>query len=70
MALKRYQQIRRYLHFVDNNHDNGDSYYEITPILEKARQNCLKLQGRENKFSIDEMMIAYKWVRLENVNNI
>ncbi|GFY47161.1 chimeric ERCC6-PGBD3 protein [Trichonephila inaurata madagascariensis] len=60
MPLKRYQPIRRYLHFIDNNHDNGDRYYKIRPILEKVRQNCLKLQRRENKFSIDEMMIAYK----------
>lgn len=32
----------------------------IRPILEKVRQNSLKLQRQENKFSIDEMMIAYK----------
>lgn len=60
MPLKRYQQIRRYLHFADNNLDDGDRYYKIRPLLEKVRQNCLKYQGRESKFSIDEMMIAYK----------
>lgn len=60
MPLKRYQKIRRYLHFANNNLENGDRYYKIRPVLEKVRQNCLKYQGLENKFSIDEMMIAYK----------
>ncbi|KAJ0175946.1 hypothetical protein K1T71_008120 [Dendrolimus kikuchii] len=60
MPLKRYQQIRRYLHFADNNLEDGDRYYKVRPLLEKVRLNCLKLQGMENKFSIDEMIIAYK----------
>lgn len=29
MPLKRYQQIRRYLHFVDNNLDDGDKYFIV-----------------------------------------
>ncbi|CAF4890110.1 unnamed protein product [Pieris macdunnoughi] len=50
------------LHFVGNNHGNGGRNYKIRqPILEKVRQNYLKLQGRENRFSMDEMMIAYQW---------
>lgn len=60
IPLKRYQQIRRYLHFADNNMDDGDRYYKIRPLLEKVRLNCLKYQGKETKFSIDEMIIAYK----------
>jgi hypothetical protein len=63
MALKRYQQIRRWLHFANNNLDNGDRYHKIRPILEKIRLNCLKQQGKEKQFSIDEMMIAYKGMK-------
>ncbi|KAF9409550.1 hypothetical protein HW555_011115 [Spodoptera exigua] len=58
MSLKRYQQVRRYLHFVDNNMDDGDKYYKVRPVVEQIRQNCLKQQKTETKFSIDEMMIA------------
>lgn len=59
MSLKRYQQIRRFLHFADNSLEDTDRYYKVRPIAEKIRKNCL-LQENENKFSIDEMMIAYK----------
>ncbi|CAH0728216.1 unnamed protein product, partial [Brenthis ino] len=59
MTLKRYQQIRRFLHFSDNNLQDSDRYYKVRPIAEKIRRNCLK-QENENKFSIDEMMIPYK----------
>lgn len=60
IPLKRYQQIRRHLHYANNNMDNGDRYYKVRPLLEKIRLNCLKYQVMENRFSIDEMMIAYK----------
>lgn len=59
MSLKRYKQIRRFLHFADNSLEDTDRYYKVRPIAEKIRKNCL-LQENENKFSIDEMMIAYK----------
>ena len=59
MPLKRYQVIRRYLHFVDNNEENSDPYFKIRPIMEKNRQNCLKIE-EESRFSIDEMVIPYK----------
>ncbi|KAH9628531.1 hypothetical protein HF086_001138, partial [Spodoptera exigua] len=59
MPLKRYQQIRRYLHFVDNNIEDSDRYYKIRPLVQKIRENCL-FQENERRFSIDEMMIPYK----------
>ncbi|XP_022823361.1 piggyBac transposable element-derived protein 3-like [Spodoptera litura] len=59
MPLKRYQQIRRYLHFVDNNIEDSDRYYKIRPLVQKIRENCLA-QENERRFSIDEMMIPYK----------
>lgn len=62
MNLKRFQQIRRNLHFVDNLRDDGDRYYKIRPFLERVRLNCLKVE-EENHFSIDEMMVPYKGTR-------
>lgn len=44
MSLKRYEQIRRHIHFVDNIHDDSsDRYFKIRPVMEKVRQNFLKL---------------------------
>ncbi|OWR41404.1 Phosphatidylinositol 3-kinase catalytic subunit type 3 [Danaus plexippus plexippus] len=59
MPLKRYQQIRRFLHFVDNNVQDSDRYYKVWPLVQKIRDNCLA-QENERRFSIDEMMIPYK----------
>lgn len=41
MSLKRYQAIRRYIHFVDNKKVNNDRYFKIRPVLESIRKNCL-----------------------------
>lgn len=38
MPLKRYQQIRRFLHFVDNNVQDSDRYYKVRPLVQKIRQ--------------------------------
>lgn len=59
MPLKRYQQIRRFLHFVDNNVQDSDRYYKDRPLVQKIRDNCLA-QENERRFSIDGMMIPYK----------
>ncbi|XP_022815066.1 uncharacterized protein LOC111360518 [Spodoptera litura] len=65
MPLKRYQTIRRYIHFIDNNLDDGDRYFKVRPVVEKIRQNCLKIHEEQN-FSIDEMMIPYKGTKAGN----
>jgi hypothetical protein len=62
MSLKKYESIRRYLHFVDNTTMDTDRYFKIRPLLEAIRQNCLKLE-EENRYSIDEMMVPYKGTR-------
>ncbi|KAJ0172670.1 hypothetical protein K1T71_011809 [Dendrolimus kikuchii] len=59
MPLKRYQAIRRYIHFVDNTETDTDLYFKIRQFVEQIRQNCLKIE-EENRFSIDEMVIPYK----------
>lgn len=65
MTLKKFQLLKRHLHFNDNLHDNGDRYYKIRPLLQKVQENCLKIE-EENTFSIDEMMVPYKGTRAGN----
>lgn len=43
--------------------DDGDKHFKVRPLIEQIRQNCLKQHKKETKFSIDEMMIAYKWTK-------
>lgn len=60
LPIKRFQQIRRYLHFADNTHaDESDRYYKLRPLLERVRAQCLSIED-ENAFSVDEMIIPYK----------
>lgn len=62
MTLKKFQLMRRYLHFSDNLQDDGDRYYKVRPLLQKIRENCLKTE-EEPRFSVDEMMVPYKGTR-------
>lgn len=59
MPLKRYQAIRRSLHFVNNEELNDDRYFKVRPILDRVRRNCLTIES-ESRCSVDEMMIPYK----------
>lgn len=61
MPLKRYESIRRYIHFADNTNtaNSLDPFLKVRPFIESIRQNCLAVE-EENKFSIDEMVIPYK----------
>uniref|UniRef100_A0A6P7GBR4 PiggyBac transposable element-derived protein 1-like isoform X1 n=1 Tax=Diabrotica virgifera virgifera TaxID=50390 RepID=A0A6P7GBR4_DIAVI len=58
MPLKKYQEIRCYLYFVDNNSISDDRFYKIRPVMDHVRRNFLKIQ--EERMSIDEMMVPYK----------
>lgn len=63
MPLKRYQALRRNIHFANNEEDNGtDRYFKVRPLLDHVRNNCLNIE-EENRFSIDEMMVPYKGTR-------
>lgn len=65
MTLKKFQQLRRYIHFNNNLLDDGDRYFKIRPFVEKLRANFLKIP-HEDKFSIDEMMVPYKGKKAGN----
>ncbi|CAF4948372.1 unnamed protein product [Pieris macdunnoughi] len=41
MTLKKFQQIRRYIHFNDNLLDDGDRYFKVRPLIEKVRANIV-----------------------------
>ncbi|KAJ8937836.1 hypothetical protein NQ314_011697 [Rhamnusium bicolor] len=65
MPLKRYQALRRYIHFVDNNDLDSDRYFKIRPFLNEIRKKFLEID-EEHKYSIDEMMVPYKGIRAGN----
>lgn len=65
MPLKRFEQIRRNIHFVDSANSDDDRYYKIRPFIEKIRRNCLATE-EETKYSIDEMTIPYKGTKAGN----
>lgn len=62
MPLKRYQLIRRFLHFSDNEAADDDRYYKIRNVFESIRINCNNLPN-ERRQSIDEMMVPFKGTR-------
>lgn len=62
MPLKKYQKIRKFLHFSDNSLTNDDRFFKVRSLLDDVRNNCLKIPN-ENNQSIDEMMVPYKGTR-------
>ena len=47
------------LHFRNNDHADGDSYYKVRPIFENLNRASAKWMAMESQYSIDEMMIPY-----------
>ncbi|CAK1601971.1 unnamed protein product [Parnassius mnemosyne] len=66
MPLKKYQLIRRFIHFADNNEPSTDRYQKVRPVVESVRQNCLRVAEEEDRFSIDEMTLPYKGKKAGN----
>ena len=61
MSQNRFSELRRYLHFVDNNseHDIEDKLFKIRPIIEAVRNQCIKIEPEEFQ-SVDEQIIPSK----------
>ncbi len=65
MSRDRFELIKRYLHFADNNDapnrndENRDKLFKMRTLFEKLRQNCLKIKPEE-KNSVDEQIIPFK----------
>ena len=67
MGLKRFEKIRRYIHFTDNTTINPeDRYAKIRPLLDAVKNNIVKIEP-ELDYSVDEAMIPYKGQRAGNL---
>ena len=63
MSVHRFEEIRRYLHFIDNlsiPKDNTDRLIKIRPFLTKLHETFHDAATPEESQSIDEMMIPFK----------
>ena len=64
MSAKRYIDLRKYLHVVDNTtkehpENRNDKLFKIRPVLEAIQENCSKIE-QEPVQSIDEQIIPAK----------
>ena len=67
MSLKSYELLRNFLHAVgnttkDNSKNKNDKLFNIKPLLQLVRQNCLKIEPEE-LHCIDEQTIQAKTKR-------
>ncbi|XP_032436485.1 piggyBac transposable element-derived protein 2-like [Xiphophorus hellerii] len=64
MPRRRFQLLRRYIHFNDNQQcsESRDRFYKIRPLFEMLREQCLLIPST-HKHSVDEVMVAYKGTR-------
>ncbi len=61
MTNKRFEQIRRYLHFTNNdNPDADDRLWKLRPFLEKLKISFREAVDGEEFQAVDEMMIPFK----------
>lgn len=60
MSSKRFQCIRRFIHFHDHfSKDNDDDKFEkVKPLFVMFREQCQKVEG-SNYHSVDEVMVPY-----------
>ena len=73
MPLKRFQQLQRFLHVVDNSTQNDinatDKLFRIKPIIDMVRQQCIKVDLKESHL-VNEKIIPCKtkrsWIRQYN----
>ena len=62
MPLKRFDKLKRFIHFVDNSkyeESNHDKLFKIRPVIERVREQCLRVLPEE-MHSIDEQIIPAK----------
>lgn len=60
MSRNRFQEVKKYLHFNDNNNiDMGDKYYKVRPLYDLANKSLMKYGVFCEKLTIDERMVKY-----------
>ena len=64
MSVNRFEKLREYLHFVDNNLGNteNDKLFKVKPIIDAVRAECVKIEPEEY-LSIEEQIIPCKTKR-------
>ena len=65
MPLKRFEQLRRFLHVVDNDifdEHSSNKLFKIQPLIDLVRKECIKVESEEFH-SIDEQIIPCKTKR-------
>ena len=73
MPLKRFQQLRRFLHVVDNSTQNDlsatDKLFRIKPIIDMVRQQCIKVDLKESHLVNEKIILCktkWSWIRQYN----
>lgn len=60
MSLKRFLQIKRFMHLADNTAlQQGNKVAKVSPLYDKINENLLQFGVFHNKLSIDESMVPY-----------
>ena len=68
MPVKRFDKLRRYIHFCDNTIIRKEvRYAKVRPIMDTVRRNNFLKMKPENDSSIDEAMIPYKRKKAGNL---
>ena len=65
MPLKRFEQLRRFLHVVDNDtfyEHSSNKLFKIQPLIDLVRKECIK-EEPEEFHSMDEQIIPCKTKR-------
>lgn len=64
ISVNRFEEIQRYLHFVDNENilddDKQNRFWKLKPIIDSLHDSFHKGQENEEHLAIDEMMIPFK----------
>ena len=49
MPINRYEKLRHYLHFVDNNapNNNNDKLFKVRPMITAIRDKYIKVEPEE-----------------------
>ncbi|KAI4800020.1 hypothetical protein KUCAC02_016557 [Chaenocephalus aceratus] len=68
MSRNRFKQLRRFIHFSDNQqfNDSPHQFCKIRPRFKMLRKQCLNIPSTY-KQSVDEVMVAYKGTRAGNL---
>ncbi|KAL0182470.1 hypothetical protein M9458_021845, partial [Cirrhinus mrigala] len=61
MSVNRFDEIKRYLHFVDNNSPaDGDKFFKVRPVLNVLEATFLAAVKPEEYNAVDEQIIPFK----------